>query len=149
MKKYAKIINEYMLCEVGVGTNTEFYKSIGMEEMEVEQAYNGEWYIKGYAPQKPAPTEDEIQQYFEDSIESYMTTVVQTRNYKDIHTAASYCNSTNEKFRREGIACNKWRDDVWDKCYAILAEVKAGNRPIPTLEEVIAELPKLDWGDTE
>ena len=39
MKKYAKIINEETkLCEVGLGTNNNFYASIGMEEMEVEQA---------------------------------------------------------------------------------------------------------------
>ena len=91
------------------------------------------------------PTEEELQQYFEDAIEAYMDSVVQTRNYKNIHTAASYVNSTNEKFAKEGAACNKWRDDVWDKCYAILAEVKAGTRAIPTLEEVIAELPVLVW----
>ena len=54
---YAKIINqETKQCEVGVGTNTSFYASIGMTEMEVEQAYNGAWYVKGYAPSKPEPT---------------------------------------------------------------------------------------------
>ena len=60
MKKYAKVINEETkLCEVGVGTNTSFYASIGMTEMEVEQAYNGSWYLKGYAPTKPEPTIEE------------------------------------------------------------------------------------------
>ena len=54
MKKYAKIINEETkACEVGLGKNTEFYRSIGMTEQEVEQAYNGQWYLKGYAPEKP------------------------------------------------------------------------------------------------
>ena len=54
MIKYAKIINEETKqCEVGVGTNKNFYTSIGMEEMEVEQDYVGNWYVKGYAPQKP------------------------------------------------------------------------------------------------
>lgn len=54
MKKYAKVINEETKqCEVGIGTNTNFYKSIGMTEMEVEQAYDGNWYVKGYAPTKP------------------------------------------------------------------------------------------------
>ena len=38
--------------DVGFGTNTEFYKSIGMVEGEVEQGYDG-WYLKGYAPKKP------------------------------------------------------------------------------------------------
>lgn len=54
MKKYAKVINEETkLCEVGLGTNSEFYQSIGMTEQEVEQAYNGNWYLKGYAPSQP------------------------------------------------------------------------------------------------
>ena len=53
MLKYAKIINEKTKeCEVGIGTNTEFYKSIGMIEMDVEQSYNGAWYVSGYAPKK-------------------------------------------------------------------------------------------------
>lgn len=55
MKKYAKIINEETkLCEVGLGTNSAFYQSIGMVEMEVEEAYDGSWYLAGYAPEKPA-----------------------------------------------------------------------------------------------
>lgn len=51
---YAKIIDEETkLCEVGTGTNSEFYKSIGMTEMEVEQAWDGSWYVKGYVPEQP------------------------------------------------------------------------------------------------
>ena len=61
MKKYAKVINEETkLCEVGLGTNNNFYASIGMEEMEVEQDYAGNWYLAGYAPAKPEPTKEEI-----------------------------------------------------------------------------------------
>ncbi len=45
MKKYAKIINEETkACEIGLGTNAEFYQSIGME---VEQTFDGGWYIAG------------------------------------------------------------------------------------------------------
>lgn len=36
--------------EVGTGTNTAFYKVIGMVDKEVEQAYDGSYYLKGYAP---------------------------------------------------------------------------------------------------
>lgn len=57
---YALIINENTKqCEVGTGTNKDFYQSIGMTEMEVEQAYNGQWFLKGYAPLKPEPTDEE------------------------------------------------------------------------------------------
>ena len=60
MLKFAKITNEKTkACQVGLGTNEKFYRAIGMNEMEVEQAYNGEWYLKGYAPAKPEPTLEE------------------------------------------------------------------------------------------
>ena len=51
MKVYAQIIDEETKqVNIGTGTNTTFYKSIGMTEMEVEQAYDGQWYLQGYAP---------------------------------------------------------------------------------------------------
>ena len=54
MKKYAKVENEQTkVCSVGLGTNAKFYESIGMTEMEVEQGYDGSWYVQGYAPMKP------------------------------------------------------------------------------------------------
>lgn len=54
MIKFAKVINEETKqCDVGLGTNTKFYESIGMTEMEVEQGYDGNWYLQGYAPEKP------------------------------------------------------------------------------------------------
>lgn len=60
---YAKIINEETKeVSVGVGTNAEFYKSIGMTEMDVEQSWDGCWYVKGYAPEKPTPTKEEVKQ---------------------------------------------------------------------------------------
>lgn len=60
MKKYAKIVNEKTkACEVGLGTNANFYQSIGMIEQEVEQGFNGQWYLLGYAPEKPL---DELKQ---------------------------------------------------------------------------------------
>lgn len=31
----------------------DWYKSIGMEEMDVEEAYDGSWYLVGYVPEKP------------------------------------------------------------------------------------------------
>ena len=59
---YAKVINkETKLCEVGTGTNSAFYQSIGMTEQDVEQAYDGSWYVEGFAPIKPEPTKEEQQ----------------------------------------------------------------------------------------
>ncbi|MCQ2754406.1 MAG: hypothetical protein MJ231_05080 [bacterium] len=49
MIKYAKITDASKgVCDVGLGTNLEFYKSIGMTELDVEQGYDGVWYLKEY-----------------------------------------------------------------------------------------------------
>lgn len=54
MLKYAKIENsQTKCCSVGLGEDIDFYKSIGMIELEVEQGYDSNWYLKGYAPKKP------------------------------------------------------------------------------------------------
>lgn len=54
MIKYAKIINEETgLCNVGTGTNIDFYKSIGMIELDVQQSdIDGCWYLKDKCPMK-------------------------------------------------------------------------------------------------
>lgn len=54
MIKYAKVINEETgLCEVGIGTNAEFYKSIGMIQLDVQQSdIDGAWYLTEKCPMK-------------------------------------------------------------------------------------------------
>lgn len=54
MLKYAKVVDdETKACQVGLGTNTRYYESLGMTLQEVEQSYNGDWYLKGYVPTEP------------------------------------------------------------------------------------------------
>lgn len=54
MIKYAKIMNsKTKVCMVGIGTDDEYYKTLGMIELDVEEAYNGVWYLAGYAPKAP------------------------------------------------------------------------------------------------
>lgn len=61
MIKYAKIVNKKTsLCEVGLGTNIDFYKSIGMVELDVEQSdVDGNWYLADKCPMK---SEEETKQ---------------------------------------------------------------------------------------
>ena len=59
MLKYAKITDEQTgLCEVGLGTNSSFYQSIGMTEQDVcQSSVDGNWYLSEKCPQK---TDEEI-----------------------------------------------------------------------------------------
>ena len=92
------------------------------------------------------PTEKEIQEELERGVEAWMNTVVAERDYDSIDTCiARYTDSPNPKYAQEAKAVKDWNTLVWDKCWDILKEVKEGKRAIPTLEEVIAELPVLAW----
>lgn len=74
MLLFSKVENEETkVCSVGIGTDTEFYRSIGMSEMEVEQGYDGSWYLKGYAPQKPQEVkEQEVRAVRNSYLEKYV-----------------------------------------------------------------------------
>lgn len=94
------------------------------------------------------PTHEELKKMFTDAIQKYLDTTAQERRYDNIFTAISYVNSTDEIFAREAQACLVWRDKVWRKCYDILDAVEDGEREIPTIEELISELPKIEWNDS-
>lgn len=62
MLKYAKvIIEETKECIVGLGDNITFYESIGMTEQDVEQSWDGRWFLTGYAPEEPEKTMEEVE----------------------------------------------------------------------------------------
>lgn len=60
MQKYARLIDkENKICEVGLGTDKQAYASAGMTLQDVEQAWDGSWYLAGYAPKQPEPPAEE------------------------------------------------------------------------------------------
>ena len=119
MRMYAKVIDEKTkACEVGLGTNTKFYQSIGMSEMEVEQAYDGSWYVKGFAPEKPV---EELQaqvrsvrnQYLEQTdkfmIVDYPITSSQKSKYKQYRAyLRDYPDSSEDWFENEPMSFADW-----------------------------------------
>ena len=153
MKYYAIIADEDSnLVSVGTGTDTAFYESIGMELMDVEQGYDGNWYVAGNAPKQSLSEQIETAYAdFDARVEARLNTFAATRRYSSINSACSYSTSTDSQFRLEGEYCVQVRDATYRKCYDLLEEympaVLAGERPIPTWEEIEAQLPPLVWPD--
>ena len=105
---------------------------------------NGDYYEVVEIPPY-IPTEEEIQATLTSSVQEHMDKTAQERHYDDIFTAISYVNSSDPVFAAEASALLIWRDKVWRECYSILDDVKAGRRPIPSVTELLAELPKFEW----
>lgn len=61
-----------------------------------------------------------------------------THGYDSILSATTFATFTNSHHEAEGQACIKWRDAVWSAEF----ESMKGN---PTIDMLIASLPKIDW----
>lgn len=88
---------------------------------------------------------EEIQSHLVGVIQQHLDGTAQSRAYDGILSLCTYATSQSARFAAEGQAGIEWRDACWTKGYEILAECQSGARPIPTPEELIAELPAMVW----
>lgn len=118
---------------------------------DYERDENGNMQLIVCQMPKYEPTPEEIQKQMTDAVQVALDNFAKTRGYDGIMSACSYSNSTDAQFKLEADYCIALRDTTWRMGYAILAEVKAGTRPIPSVEELIAELPvgSAKWPDEE
>ena len=93
----------------------------------------------------PPPTAEQIIAKYTADVQQHLDAFARTRGYDNILSACTYATSTVPKFAAEGQYAVEARDATWAKCYEVLAEVEAGSRPMPTLDELLAELPVLTW----
>ena len=94
---------------------------------------------------EPTPEEiaEQIQKQLTDAVQHVLDSKAQELNYDNCLSVCSYIDTGVAKFDAEGRAFRAWRSAVWAKGYEILAQVQAGQRQIPTEEQLISELPKL------
>lgn len=94
---------------------------------------------------QPERTNEEIQAFLTAVIQGMLDEEAKSHGYGSILSLVSYVGSSVQRFADEADAGKLWRDQVWDKANEILNDVNAGNRAIPTEEELLAELPDMVW----
>lgn len=65
--------------------------------------------------------------------------------YDNTYTCLSYLNSSDPTWYKESHIFNLWRDLVWHKCHELLNAYLAGEIEEITIEELIAQLPPINW----
>lgn len=99
------------------------------------------------APEVVPPTEAEILAEMKAAIQGFLDAKPKEREYDGILSLCTYATSTDPKFQAEGQAGVAWRDAVWAKAYDVMAAVRAGERAVPAVDELLAELPAFHWPD--
>ncbi len=143
----------YAIIEDGVVTNlveasAKFAKSqdwIACPEAGIGWWWDGEQFV----PPAPEPIRpDQLLAQIVQATQTRLDAFAQGRNYDGILSACSYATSTVPKFQAEGQYCVQARDATWAALYAILAQVQAGERPLPQgYADLEAQLPILAWPD--
>lgn len=105
--------------------------------------FEGQEYLEDESPEL-LPSADEIfaetVRHFEAAVQNELDADANAKGYENIHSAAGKA-AIPGRFQAECVAYGvRWRDS-WDHCYQELAKVKSGERPMPTIEQIIAELP--------
>jgi hypothetical protein len=87
------------------------------------------------------PTEEDLKA----AVQARLDDFARERGYDGILSAASYAASTDPRFAAEGRYAIQARDETWLAAFAVFAQVEAGERDMPAVEEFMAELTELEW----
>lgn len=99
--------------------------------------------IAPYSP--PALTAEQKKQAVIEMVQAHLDAAAKAYGYDDIKSAVTYADEPAVAvFQTQGVALRAWRSLVWEKCYALLAQVEAGEIAEPSGEEFIALLPSLN-----
>lgn len=136
----AKIVDNHSICDLSEYTREGYY----ITEVDNIHVITG---ISNGMPtdESPPQTEAEIIASLTAAVQEHLDSTAQQRNYDGILSLCSYATSLDPVFHAEGQACVEWRDACWRTSYQMMADVKAGLRPIPTTVELVAELPTMVW----
>lgn len=79
------------------------------------------------------------------AIQKLLDDTARSRGYDHMLSLVSYSASANSTFAAEAAAGMAFRDACWAKGFEILAAVEGGTRPVPTVEQLLAEMPAIGW----
>lgn len=111
------------------------------------QKIAGMGFVK-YEPPEPEPeppSPEQVIEGFRLAIQRHVDSQAISRRYDSGNSLATYVNSTNPEWAAEAVAFVAWRDSVWSYAYTEMDRVLNGDREQPTIDELLEELPKMEW----
>ena len=131
-------ISDYQLRDDGNGTYIEYWNVSKLGSQPTLETLSSVW---------SAAYWNLLIKEITDRVQIMLDTAAQSRRYDNMFTMLSYLNSTNPYFKAEAEVGLLWRDAVWAKCLELQTAVANGTLVISTVEQFMAELPAIDWGE--
>lgn len=92
----------------------------------------------------PAPPLPELNDY-RVAIQYRIDATASEKQYENGVACASYAVSTIPDWATQAQAFVAWRDAVWAYAFGEMGKIEGGTRPQPTVDELISELPVMEW----
>lgn len=117
---------------------------------QVDGVWTQVWIVRDATAEEIAADQAALFRSVVNKTQSRLDAFARTRSYDGIQSACTYATSTVPRFQAEGQYCVEARDATWAKLYEMLAEVRAGTRPVPSgFSDVEPGLPALTWPTLE
>lgn len=143
--------DDEFLSEFGVELlRNDPYPSIGIlesiREGEIRKDADGHLYQTWIlVPADPQQLEKYIRNLFRDQVANHMNNASVENGFYSVLDAASYAGESSvPRLQKLGAAFRKWRSLVWDYADTQISLIASKQRPQPTIEEFLAELPALN-----
>lgn len=103
----------------------------------------GDWVEVGADFVRPK-TSAEIQRELEAAVDAFMDSKARVKGFRDRHSFALRAGITGSSWHAQALVFGAWMDAVNDYCYQVQLDCMDGKRTVPTVDELLAELPKME-----
>lgn len=103
----------------------------------------GDWVEVGADFVRPK-TSTEIQRELETAVDAFMDSKARAKGFRDRHSFALRAGITGSSWHAQALVFGAWMDAVNDYCYQVQLDCLDGKRTVPTVDELLAELPKME-----
>lgn len=141
---YSSYVHGELIPEDAVAISAEAHAALVEGQAtgrEIVPDTNGVPHLADPAP----PTPQQLLGQYRLAVQGHIDQVAGQRGYDSGTSCASYAESTVPGWAAEASAMILWRDAVWQQVLSTFADVQSGKAEIPALEDLIADLPTIDW----
>lgn len=103
----------------------------------------GDW-IQVEAGFVPPKKPEQIQRELESAVDVLMDSKAQAKGFRDRHSFALRAGIPGSSWHAQALVFGAWMDAVNDYCYQVQLDCLGGKRTVPTVDELLAELPKME-----